>query len=336
MSKLVVKVVALFGVAGLMSVLMVVVFGNIRIEDASTYKALFTDVSGLTPGSDVRAAGVTVGRVEDVELQPSNEILVTLSAKDEVPLGVATRAAVRYKNLVGDRYLELSDAPGPSERLRPGGTIPVTNTVPALDLDELYNGFTPLLEGLSPDQVNQLSSALIGAFQGEGPAIDNLLSSVGSLTGTLADRDQMIGQLIDHFNTVLTTVNERSPQLRDLIDQLQRLISGLAAERGPIGESLVRIGDLSGNVGSLLAQARPDHAGPVDQVDRLAGVINNDRDTVNTTLSRLPRAYQQLGRLGAYGSFFQFYICGIQVRATGPDGRAVLTPWVSSGVERCQ
>ncbi|MDT7705043.1 MAG: phospholipid/cholesterol/gamma-HCH transport system substrate-binding protein [Pseudonocardiales bacterium] len=336
MAKLVIKVAALFGVAGLMSLVMVTVFGNVRIEDASTYKALFTDVSGLTPGSDVRAAGVTVGRVQDVELEPSNDVLVSFSVQNAVPLGIATHAAVRYKNLVGDRYLDLSDAPGPSERLRPGDTIPVTNTAPALDLDELYNGFTPLLEGLAPDQVNQLSSALIGAFQGEGPAIDNLLTSVGSLTGTLAERDQMIGQLIDHFNTVLTTVNERSPQLVDLINQLQRLISGLAAERGPIGQSLVQIGDLTGNVGGLLAHARPDLAGTIDQVDRLTGVINSDRDTVNTTLNRLPRAYEQLGRLGAYGSFFQFYICGIQIRTTGPDGRALLTPWVSSGVERCQ
>lgn len=336
MSRLVLKVVALLAAAAVMAVGLVVVFGNVRVEDAGTYRALFADVSGLMEGSEVRAAGVPVGRVSDVELTDSNAIMVTFTARRDVPVAISTRAAIRYKNLIGDRYLELSDGPGPPGRLEQDDVIPAAHTKPALDLDELYNGFAPLFEGLAPDQVNELSTALIGVFQGEGPAVRDLLASVGSLTGTVADRDEVIGRLIERLNTVLATVDERAPQLAGLIEQLQQLVSGLSADRDQIGDSVVRVGDLAGNVGSLLAQARPDLRGTIQQVDRLTGLVNSDRATVETTVQQLPEAYRQLSRLGSYGSFFQFYLCAVQVRMTGPDGGAVTTPWVSSGVGRCR
>jgi phospholipid/cholesterol/gamma-HCH transport system substrate-binding protein len=274
--------------------------------------------------------------VDDVELSDSNRIMVTFTAARDVPVNVSTRAAIRYQNIVGDRYLELSKGSGSSEILPRGDVIPLSRTSPALDLDELYNGFTPLLEGLNPDQVNHLSSALIGAFQGEGPSLTELLSSVGSLTGTLADRDRTIGAMIDNLRIALATTGARAPELADLIDQLQRLTSGFAADRQQVGSAVARIGDLTGTVADLLAQARPDLQGDIRQVDRLASLINADQHTVNTDLQRLPEAYRQLQRMASYGSFFDFYICAVQLRTVGPDGQPLTTPFITSGVSRCR
>lgn len=335
-SKDLIKVIALVAATGLLSALLVAIFGNIRIEDDNTYGALFADVSGLHGGEDVRAAGVPVGQVKDLAAQQDHSIKVTFTVRKGVHLSSAGDAVIRYKNLVGDRYLELTPGTGAGTPLSPGAVIPLSHTAPALDLDELYNGFAPLFEGLQPDQVNQLSGSLISVLQGQSGAVDDLLANLGPLTTQLADRDQVIGQLIDDFNQVLTTVNARAPQLSDLITQLQQLVSGLAADRDPIGQSFSKISDVSRSVGDLLADARPQITGDVAQLDRLATLLNAGRGTLQQDLDEFPDNLARLGRAGSHGSAFNFYICSVRLRVTGPTGAPILTPFVSSGVQRCQ
>lgn len=336
MRALLLKVLALLAVTGLMATLLVAVFDNLQLQPQHTYRALFTDVSGLAAGDDVRAAGVGVGRVNSLTLRPGNEVLVTFTASDAVPVTRRTTLTVRYKDIIGGRYLEISQPAGPSPPLPAGGVIPASATHPALSLDALFNGFQPLFQGLQPAQINQLSAELITVLQGEGGTIDGLLASIGSLTSTLANRDQVIGDVISNLGKVLTTVSRHDNQLSSLVVQLQRLISGLAADRGPIGGSLGHIASLSGTLAGLLSAARPDIAGTVRQTGRLARVLNANAATINNDLHTVPGAYQLLNREGIYGSFFNFYLCGFQLRFTGPTGAPVSTPFLDSEVQRCR
>lgn len=329
-----IKVLALVVTTGLLSALLVAVFGNIRYQDENTYRAVFADVSGMHGGEDVRAAGVPIGQVKDLAAQRDHTVLVTFSVRRAVALTTGSQAVIRYKNLTGDRYLELTAGSGGP--LAPGGTIPLRQTAPALNLDELYNGFAPLFEGLQPDQVNELSGSLISVLQGQSGAVDSLLANLGPLTSRLADRDRVIGQLIDNLNQVLGTVNARTPQLSDLITQVQQLVSGLAADRDPIGQSFGKISDVSRTVADLATDARPQVAGTVTQLDRLAALLNAGRGTLQQDLDTFPDNLARLGRAGSHGSAFNFYICAIRLRLTGPDGNAIMTPFVSSGVARCQ
>src|SRR3546814_8649560 len=64
--------------------------------------------------------------------------------KADVPVTTSTRAEIRFKNLVGDRYLAIEPGKNPkAKRLDADSTIPVANTEPALDLTTLFNGFKP-------------------------------------------------------------------------------------------------------------------------------------------------------------------------------------------------
>jgi phospholipid/cholesterol/gamma-HCH transport system substrate-binding protein len=335
-SKNLIKVIALVVGTGLLSALLVAVFGNIRVEDSNTYRAVFADVSGLHGGEDVRAAGVPIGQVKSLAAQSDHSVMVTFTVRTGVHLSSASDAVIRYKNLVGDRYLEVTPGTGTGSALASNSVIPMNHTAPALDLDELYNGFAPLFEGLQPDQVNQLSSSLISVLQGESGAVQDLLGNLGPLTTQLADRDQVIGQLIDDFNQVLTTVNARAPQLSDLITQLQQLVSGLAADRDPIGQSFSKISDVSKSVSDLLVDARPQVTGTVTQLDRLATLLNGGRATLQDDLTKFPDNLARLGRAGSHGSAFNFYICSLRLRITGPTGAPIMTPFISSGVQRCQ
>lgn len=327
------KVLAFVTVTVVLTGALVVVFGGFRFEQSVEYRAVFSDVSGIKPASKVRAAGVDVGRVEDLERLPDNKIQVIFSVATHIPLTTGSTAVIRYLNVVGDRYLQIGPGPGPA--LPPGGTIPVTQTRPALDLDELYNGFTPLFEGLRPDQVNQLSGALIAVLQGQGSAVEGLLANLGTVTGTLADRSTLIDDIVKQLGAVLETLTRRAPELSDTIVTLQRVVSGLAADRERIGGSLSGINDLTTSLSGLLERERPGIKGTIGDLGRFAQTIENDHAALDNLLRRLPGYYVSLGRLGANQSAFQFYLCGVQLRVTTPAGY-VYTPFVDSGnVPRC-
>ena len=87
-----------------------------------------------------------------------------------------------------------------------GGTIPVSRTKPALNLTELFNGFQPLFQALTPTEVNQLSMNIVKVLQGEGGTVGSLMSNTASLTNALADRDELIGRVIDNLSAMLKTV----------------------------------------------------------------------------------------------------------------------------------
>ena len=137
-----------------------------------------------------------------------------------------TKAAVRYENLIGDRYLSLEEGPGSVRKLQPGQTIPLARTSPALDVDALIGGFRPLFRALDPDQVNALSGELLRVFQGQGGTISSVLAQTSALTTTLAGRDQLIGEVITNLNTVLGTFATRDDQFSEGLDKLSQLVAG--------------------------------------------------------------------------------------------------------------
>ncbi|HEX3650995.1 MAG TPA: MCE family protein, partial [Pseudonocardiaceae bacterium] len=205
---------------------------NANFGGSDTYQARFADVTSLNTGDDVRIAGVKVGEVKSIGIADRRQAEVTFSVESDVRLPASVTATIKYRNLVGQRYISLAQGTGPMNATLPvGATIPLNRTQPALDLTELFNGFKPLFQALSPDDVNQLSYEIIQVFQGEGGTVDSLLANTAQLTSTLAGKDKVIGQVIDNLNTVLNTVNAHSAQLSGLITTTQQLVSGLAADR---------------------------------------------------------------------------------------------------------
>ncbi|MEV6274225.1 MCE family protein [Nocardia sp. NPDC051832] len=302
---------------------LVVVFSQMRFAREDGYKAIFTSSSGMLPGAKVRIAGVPVGSVTSVKVGKDNLAHVEFDVDRRYALLTSTRATIKYENLVGDRYMELLEGPGSADTLREGGTIGKDKTSPALDLDMLLGGFKPLLRGLDPGQVNDLTSALLQIFQGQGGTLVSLLNSGGSFGKTLAERDELIGNVINNLNTVLGTIDQRGEQFRTTLDELQRLVTGLAENKDPLGDALPRIAGATGELNSLLAQARPDLAGTIGNLGRLATNLDNGSETVDWVLQNLPDTYKKLIRIGSYGAFLQMYICGTWLLVDGPDGKPI-------------
>lgn len=276
-----------------------------------------------------------VGEVEGIRIKHRTLAEVSFSASADRPLLTSTHAVIRYRNLVGQRYVALTEGAGDGTRLRPGATIPLRRTQPALDLNALLNGFKPLFAALSPQDVNQLATEIIRTLQGEGGTVNSLLAHTASLTTTLAGRDKLIGSVIDNLNTVLATLDKRGARFSGLLKQLRRVISGLSADRKPIGESLTNIGDLTDATSGLLTDARPPLKDDIAKLTDLTGTLNDNEKTVEGVLKRLPNKLNALTGTASYGSWFNFYLCDFDGWIVLPKTKQALTPDLHVARARC-
>ena len=326
----------IFGVVmAMLTAFLFFIFGQVRTGATNGYSAVFADASRLEAGDTVRVAGIRVGTVQDVSLQSDRSVLVKFNADRNIVLTTGTKAAIRYLNLVGDRYLELVDSPGSTNILPVGSQIPEDRTSPALDLDLLLGGLKPVIQGLNPQDVNALSASLIQVLQGQGGTLDSLFSKTSSLTNSLADNDQVIEQLIEDLKSTLDTLSKDGDEFSGAIDRLEQLIDGLSNDRDPIGTAIESLDNGTASLADLLGRARSPLAGTIDQLNRLAPLLDADRDRLDATLERAPELYRKLARVGSYGAFFPYYICGIAFRASDLEGRTVQFPWIRQESGRC-
>jgi phospholipid/cholesterol/gamma-HCH transport system substrate-binding protein len=331
--------VSIFAVAMLLVAAgLVVVFGSFRFGPESTYHATFTDASRLKGGQKVRISGVPVGAVSGVKLNPDNTIDVEFGVDKRYTLYSSTRALIRYENLVGDRFLEITSGPGELRKLAPGGTINSQHTQPALDLDALLGGLRPVLKGLDADKVNTISSAVIQLLQGQGGALSNVLADTSAFSSALGQRDQLIGDTITNLNAVLGTIDQKGAQFSASVDQLQQLITGLAQNKDSIAGAIPPLASTTTDLTELLKNSRRPLQGILENTRPLATELDNRKAEVNNDIEQLGEDYLRLSALGAYGSFFNIYFCAVTIKINGPAGGDILLPiggQVDSSKGRC-
>jgi phospholipid/cholesterol/gamma-HCH transport system substrate-binding protein len=314
------KLVIFIVVTSLATGVLIVLIGNLNFEKSRTYKAIFADATGVVKGDDIRVAGVKVGSVKKVEIVDRTRARVTFSVREATSVTRSSTATIRYRNLVGQRYIALTQGVGDTSRLPADSTIPLSRTQPALDLTVLFNGFKPLFAALTPADINKLSYELIQVFQGEGGNLEGLLRSTGSVTQTLADRDQLIGDVITNLNTVLETIGNRDKQLSDLIVQFRAFMAGLVQDKDAILNSLDSVSALTRETADLTTGIRPGLVSSVKELRQVATNLNQGRDEIDRALQILPIKLEKIGRTAIYGSFFNFYLCEFKAKVILPTG----------------
>ncbi|WP_263170780.1 MCE family protein [Streptomyces sp. SCSIO ZS0520] len=306
------------------------------VGDSVTYKARFTDTTGLIEGDSVRIAGVKVGQVEDIEIVDRRLAQVTFSVREDHRLPAFVTASVKYLNMVGQRYVSLERGSGPVGRTLPAGrTIPLGRTHPALDLTLLFNGFKPLFEGLSPKDVNALAGSLVQVLQGEGGTVDSLLTHVGSLTTTVAAKDKVIGEVVRNLDTVLDTVNSRESGFEDLVDTLKELVSGFAGDRKPLGEAVSAMDELTTTTAGLLGEGRAPLKKDITALGRLSRNLGEGSTQLTDFLQRSPEKLTTLSRLASYGSWLNLYLCEARVSGVETSDGSKPPTGIPVTEERC-
>jgi len=343
-----IKLVTFLVITSIATYVLAATITNSSAGKTTSYYALFTDATGLLVGDDVRVAGVRVGSIQAIKLMREPGTIdpktapfvakVKFSVSTDRSLTTWTQAKLRFRNLVGQRYLAIeqgSAIPNSAQTtLAAKATIPVSQTQNALNLSQLFAGFKPLFSGLNPDEINSLSMQIIQTLQGEGGTVEGLLQQTASLTSAIADKDQVIGDLVTNLSSVLSTVGERDEKLSELIVQLQRWVSGLSADRKTIGDSIVGINNLASSTAGLLQQARPPLKQDVVDLTSLAQTLNAGGSTIDGILQRLPDKVAALTRTATYGSWFNFYLCSFGGTLTLP-GNVKLNPQIGTATSRC-
>jgi phospholipid/cholesterol/gamma-HCH transport system substrate-binding protein len=303
--------------------LLAVTIGNITFNATTKYRAVFTDVVGLNKGDDIRIAGVRVGQVDKIAIYQDKYAMVTFSVDTDQSVDTTTRATLRYRNLVGNRYIALTEGVGGGTRMKKNGIIDKDRTAPALDLSVLFNGFKPLFTALTPADVNQFAFEVIKVLQGEGGTIESLLARTASLTSTLADSDQVIGDLITNLTSTLQIVSQRQQNFSQLLVNLQQFITGLSQDINPILGSLGSINSLNTKTAGLLQQTRVPLKADLDKLRTTATTLDDTQAIWVKTLQFMPEKLQTMTRTAQYGSWFNFFLCGFDGNVTLPLGTRI-------------
>ena len=285
------------------------------------YAAMFTGpdgVSGLRPGNSVKVAGVAVGKVTAVELVDAEHAKVTFTANRNQQVTNNTWAVVRYANLLGQRYLALTQSKPGGQVLPAGTTIPSTRTAPALSLTDLFNGFRPLFSALTPEQVNRLSQDIIAVLQGQTARIEDLIVRTADLTSNLANRDQTFRTVVDGLDKLLTTVSQHDTQLANVVTSLHALTTELHHEGSAILGSLDGVDRLIGSVGRLFQNLNNHSLAPdIADAASLTKLLAKNTDTVAGLISGFASAFETFARISQNGNWINVYACNVFVKTYG-------------------
>jgi len=311
-SAALVKLIIFCVLTGMATVVLGMTLSNGGFAKRDVYKAMFTDVTGVAVGDEVRIAGVRVGTIRSIDIADKDKAVLEFGIDPDVKLTQNTTATLRFRNLVGQRYMALAQgSEGATSAIQPGSTIPLSRTQEALDLDLLLSGFKPVFQALNPTDVNKLAFEIVQTLQGESGNVESLLGSVSSLTQTLAGRDKLIGDVIKNLSKTLDIVGSRDAELSTTISTLRDFIGGLKDDRKDILNSLDGIADLTDETASLLEDATPLFASDLKQLNRLTANLSKPKNLaqVEKSIRILPFKQTKTANWVASGSIFNQYLC---------------------------
>jgi phospholipid/cholesterol/gamma-HCH transport system substrate-binding protein len=313
---LVARLVAFTAAALVITTLVATTLLDLNVGSTSDFRAVFTNASGLQSGDTVRIAGVQTGRVSQVSLS-HGQAVVSFNLSSGQHLTTTTRAEIHYENLLGQRFLALIPGSSPGRPLPSGATIPTSRTSPALNLTAVFNGFQPLFSALTPNQVNALTDSLIQVLQGQGGTLTSLAQQVAVLTDKLADKQQIIDQLVDNLSGVLGTVGAHDKQLGQMIDSFTSVVKSLAGERGELGSTINGVKSLTKGVSHILSQSQPDLNKDISGLSSFSATLAQNQKSLDATIRNFPGLVTTLTKVMSTGSYLNIYICNLTIVSSG-------------------
>ena len=281
--------------------------------DTAPYAAVFSDVSGLRVGDDVRMAGVRVGRIDSIEL---DETVARVAFRIESSQVVHdnTEAAITYQNIIGQRYLGLSLAGGAAgAALPPGSEIPLERTEPSFDISVLLNGFEPLFSVLDPAKVDEITGTIVTALQGDAGSITTLVAETTRLAESLAEPDKILGDIIVDLDGVIADMATQSQDIDSVIGSARAIFTELSAQRAETVESMDSIATTVDRLATLTSEVEPELH---DLLVREPGFSQHYMDNLDEFAyfgANLPALLKGLARVSQDGSYLSTYLCNFNV-----------------------
>jgi phospholipid/cholesterol/gamma-HCH transport system substrate-binding protein len=214
-----------------------------------TVKAYFVNAGQLVKGNQVEIAGTPVGTVNDINLTPDGQAVVTISIDDaNAPLRQGTRALIRQASLSGiaNRYVDLMMPPGDSTntaKIPNGGQIGIDRTTTAVDLDQVFALFDPPTRIAVQDFFKNSASQFKGketqqrlAYKYLNPA----LSTSSRLFNELNRDNPLLSRFLIDSSRLVTALAQKRDDLSLLIQNANITFRALGNEKIALAEAITR------------------------------------------------------------------------------------------------
>ena len=290
------------------------------LDDSYKLVATIDDVTGLLINDNVKIAGVKVGKVVSIKVV-DGKARVTFRVKDGVRLPTDTEAAIRWRNLLGQRYLYLYPGAA-STTLRPGQAIPKTTSV--VDLGELLNRLGPIVAAIDPDKVNEFLDTIVGALNGNEKKISESLDNLAKVAQVLGERDEAIGRLVGNVDAVTGAIADRDREIRQVLDNLSLITRTFNDNTDVLDKAVVELGDFNGHLATILGNNRSQIDSIVTSLTSVVSALAPKLPVVEGIVDNLDQAALRLANVSQYGEWLnQNILCA---RIGYPVALSVDTP----------
>jgi virulence factor Mce-like protein len=223
---------------------------------AYTLTAEFSRSYNLFPGSPVRVAGIEVGTIADVAVPDgAQHVQVELRIDEDHEIPEDTTAIVVPETLIGERYVQLSPYEG-GPVLEDGAVIPQERTLIPYEFDEVLENLNQFVGGLEEDEVGRFVGNLAEVLDGQGDQLGRTIDQAHEAIGVLKDNDEELIALASRLADLNTTLATRDQQLGQIIQDFDTLASSLVDDRADIDAALTGLVRVTDQLARLLETNR--------------------------------------------------------------------------------
>lgn len=248
--------------------------------------SVFTDVEGVKPGSPVKMAGVDVGEVTGVDLQPNGNAILRFKVKQSVALPADVSAQITTSGLIGERYVAL--VPGPSGALGEGGLLPLSvASIPATttaDPSKMGDNFAKVSADL------QSMTSTLKQVLGNPENAQKLQQIIDGLSAFSQNVGGDSGKLMHDMSTVAANFAEISQNLKDGKGTLGQLLNpNVSGTQAGMGNALADMNGALKDLREVMAKINSGQGtlGKLVNDPETAEKLNNALDTFSDVSQRV-------------------------------------------------
>jgi phospholipid/cholesterol/gamma-HCH transport system substrate-binding protein len=284
------------------------------IGDGTTYSAEFGEAGGLITGSDVRIAGVKVGRVSAIALK-GDHVLVSFKVKGAW-LGDDTGAAIKLKTVLGQKYVVLD--PEGEGTLDPGKPIPRSRTSEPYDVLAAFGQLSSTVDRIDTAQLARSFDTLTSTLANTPDDVRAALRGLSRLSDSLASRDDQLTTLLANTRQVSQTLVDRDAAVERLLSDGDQLLAEVSKREGAITALLDGSKQLATELSGLISDNRAQLDPVLTQLDELTSMLQRNQDSLAAGI----RAFAPFVRFGTNiagsGRWIDGYLCGLVLPSFGP------------------
>lgn len=267
-----------------------------------TVTATFPRTTSLYEGAEVKVLGVTVGKVESIEVQ-GTAVEVTMTYKADVKLPADVHALIVPPSIVGDRFVQLAPAYESGPVLADDARLGLDRTGVPLELDDNYRALDEVARGLGPEGANRdgalsrLVRATARNLGGRGRLFNQTVREMSLAITTLADGSGDVGATIDHLAKITRRLRGKDDTIRRLITNVAVIATELNGQRDGLRDAVRLLRSALDDVGRLGRKHGEELTAVVDDLTAVTGILDRHSRTLASAIRLAPVGLTSMGNI---------------------------------------